>query len=53
MMLDLKVVFVSDATATVDPVFHEVTLMHMKMFFGDVIPTKEALSDLKEAKNSP
>jgi ureidoacrylate peracid hydrolase len=47
MMLDLKVIFVADATATVNSLFHEVTLMHMKMFFSDVVSTSELLHELE------
>ncbi len=50
MMLDLKVIFVADATATVNPVFHEVTLMHVKMFFGDVVSTEELLGEVRNIK---
>ena len=47
MMLNFKLIFVADATATVDQVFHEVTLMHVKMFFGDVVSTRELLRDFE------
>jgi len=46
MMLDFKVIFVSDANATIGKVFHEITLMNIKMFFGDVVTTKEVIGEL-------
>lgn len=47
MMLDFKVVFVSDANATVNRFFHETALMRIKMFFGDVVSTEQVLHDLR------
>ena len=41
MMLDFEVVLVRDATATFDMVFHEMTLMNIKLFFGDVVTAEE------------
>jgi len=46
MMLNYEVIVISDATATVNKLLHEVSLMNIKMFFGDVISTQEAINDL-------
>lgn len=46
MMLNYKVIFVSDANATIGRIFHEVTLMNIKMFFGDVATTEEILKEM-------
>jgi ureidoacrylate peracid hydrolase len=48
MMLNYKVIFVSDANATVNKIFHEISLMNIKMFFGDVVTTEEIISDLMQ-----
>ncbi len=46
MMLNYKVIFVSDANATIGKIFHEITLMNIKMFFGDVVTTAEIVREL-------
>lgn len=46
MMLDYKVILISDANATFNKFFHETSLMNIKLLFGDVISTKELLEDL-------
>ncbi|MDD4990335.1 MAG: cysteine hydrolase [Candidatus Pacebacteria bacterium] len=46
MMLNYKVIFISDANATIGKIFHEITLMNIKMFFGDVATTKEIVKEL-------
>lgn len=46
MMLNYKVIFVGDANATIGKIFHEVTLMNIKMFFGDVVSTEEIVREL-------
>lgn len=46
MMLNYKVIFISDANATIGKVFHEVSLMNIKMFFGDVASTNDILKEL-------
>lgn len=52
MMLNYEVIVVSDATATVDQVMHEVSLMNIKMFFGDVTTTSEILKEIKNDKGN-
>jgi len=52
MMLDFKVIFVSDANATFHDVFHEMTLMNIKLFFGDVVSTDQILADLQRVPGS-
>ena len=47
MMLDYNVVCISDAMATNHQVFHEVSLMNIKMFYGDVITTNTLIADLE------
>jgi len=51
MMLNYKVIFISDANATFSKFFHETTLMNIKLLFGDVISTKEILSDIIKSEN--
>lgn len=46
MMRDLRVIFVSDANATVSPLLHEVTLFNIQLFFGDVVSTATILREL-------
>lgn len=46
MMLNYKVIFVSDANATFNKIFHEVSLMNIKLFFGDVATTNDILKEL-------
>lgn len=50
MMLDFKVIFVSDANATIGHLFHEITLMNIQMFFGDVVTTEQLLKEIKSNK---
>lgn len=45
-MRDLRVIFVSDANATVSPLLHEVTLFNIRLFFGDVVSTAIILREL-------
>ena len=52
MMLDFRVIFVSDANATFHPVFHEMTLMNIRLLFGDVVKTAELLRELTGGKES-
>ena len=47
MMLNFKVIFVGDANATIGKLAHEMTLMNVKLFFGDVVKTKELMAELK------
>lgn len=46
MMLNYEVLVVSDATATISNLMHEISLMNIKMFFGDVLTTKQVLSEI-------
>lgn len=46
MMLNYKVIFISDANATIGKIFHEITLMNIKMFFGDVVKTDDLIKEL-------
>jgi len=47
MMLDYKVIFVSDATASPNELLHQTTLMNMKLIFADVVSTQELLEEIK------
>jgi ureidoacrylate peracid hydrolase len=49
MMYDYKVVLVSDATATNDQILHEISLMNIKLFFGDIALTCEVINEISEA----
>ena len=46
MMLNYKVIVINDANATFNNLFHEISLMNIKLFFGDVISTKELLKEI-------
>jgi len=44
MQMNYKVIFVSDATATVTDAAHNATLENMAMLFADVMTTREVLT---------
>ena len=44
MQMNYKVIFVSDATATLTDAAHNATLENMAMLFGDVMTTAEVLT---------
>ncbi len=46
MMLDFKVLFVSDGTSALSPVEHQATLDTLAQSFADVVTTEEVLKDL-------
>jgi len=46
MMLNFKVIFASDANATIGRVAHEMTLMNIKLFFGDVVKTEDIVAEI-------
>jgi ureidoacrylate peracid hydrolase len=46
MQLDYPVTLVSDATATFDEIFKEISLANVRLFFGDVKTTEEVLGEL-------
>jgi len=49
MMRDYRVVVVSDANGTVSPLFHEISLLNIRMFFGDVATTADVTRELRRA----
>jgi ureidoacrylate peracid hydrolase len=50
MMLDYKVTMISDANATLTDEVHAASLNTFMMFFGDVMPTKEAIARIVRAE---
>lgn len=48
-MRDYRVVVVSDANGTVSPLFHEISLLNIRMFFGDVATTADVTRELRRA----
>lgn len=49
MQMDYRVVFVSDATATVTDQLHNATLENMLSYFADVVPTERVVENISAA----
>jgi len=50
MMLDYRVIFVSDANATFDPWMHEISLMNVLLLFGDVVTADELAEEIMDVE---
>jgi len=50
MQMNYKVIFVSDATATLTDAAHNATLENMAMLFADVMTTREVLTAVNAAR---
>ncbi|MEW5822536.1 MAG: isochorismatase family cysteine hydrolase [Cyanobacteriota bacterium] len=47
MQLDYETFLISDATSTVDQILHHVTIVNVKLFFGEVYKTQEIIDLIK------
>ena len=50
MMLDFKILFISDGTSAMSPEEHQATLDTLAQSFADVITTDDAIQEINKLK---